>query len=260
MHRLLIALFALTLVHAQERTYENLDAVLWTQAAVEYRANALQAYRVAKENLLRALDDEHWTAALEQSGNFGNLPPAVILDLDETVLDNTAFNAGLVARSEKYTEDAWRVWVKQSRAGAVPGAIEFLNFAHAHGVTPVYITNRECDGTNADDPTVRALRRLNAPNAPLYCKDTQADNPEDKTRRRAKAAASYRILLVVGDNFYDFISQPKQRLNSEERVVALGAYASYFGERWIIIPNPFYGSWESPIGRSLDQKLKALRQ
>lgn len=267
MYKVLVAaVFTAAAAHSAEpaKTYENLDAVLWTQASVEYQANALQAYRTARVNLLEALEDKHWTAALEQTGNFAGLPPAVILDLDETVLDNSAFNAGMVARGEKYTGAGWDAWVKQARALQVPGAVEFLNFAQVHGVALIYITNRVCDASDPNDPTVQVLRNLRAPLAipqgRLLCKDSTAENPEDKTMRRSRVASAYRVLLLIGDNFYDFIPQPKPGLTSEQRVQALRVYSSFFGERWIILPNPIYGSWEGPIGRTLDQKLKALRQ
>src|SRR5689334_4174870 len=121
MHKVLVAAFLPAFVcMAQEpaKTYENMDAVIWTQHAVEYRANAIQAYRAAKANLLRALEEKNWTAALEQSGNYRDLPPAVILDLDETVLNNSAMNARLVAKGEKYNNKAWQEWVAEKKAGS----------------------------------------------------------------------------------------------------------------------------------------------
>src|SRR5690242_6899130 len=78
---------------APRRTHENLNAVVWTQTAAEYRAVAKQAYRLARLQLDAALADPTWTAATEQTNVSPTLPPAIVLDLDETVLDNSAFQA-----------------------------------------------------------------------------------------------------------------------------------------------------------------------
>src|SRR5712692_9561261 len=137
--------FTLAFASRVEPTYENLNAVLWIQTSVEYQASAAQTYHSAESALLRGLDSPHWTAALEQTANFETLPPAVILDLDETVLDNTVFRARLVAAGGHYTDAAWEKWVNEQSAGLVPGAMHFLQFAHANGVATLYITNRTCE-------------------------------------------------------------------------------------------------------------------
>ena len=136
-------------------SYEELDAILWVQTSTEYQANSVQTYRFAR--FLKGLKDPHWTAAIEQNGNFEMLPSAVILDLDETVLDNSAFETRRMLNGESYTQQGWLKWVDERRAGLVPGAMEFLQFAHANGVAPLYITNRPCDPSRADDPTVSPL-------------------------------------------------------------------------------------------------------
>jgi 5'-nucleotidase (lipoprotein e(P4) family) len=162
------------------------------QTSVEYKANAVQTYRLAKKALLRGLKDTHWTAALEQSGKFEPLTPAVILDLDETVLDNSAFEARLTASGASYSDSAWTKWVDERAPGLVPGAMDFLQFAHANGVTPLYITNRVCDPAKESDPTVQLLRQLHLPldsvREQLYCDD---NNKGDKTERRRKCAERY---------------------------------------------------------------------
>src|SRR5687767_3909483 len=76
--------------------HENLNAVLWMQTALEYEATALQAYRLGQIQLDAALKEPRWTAAIEQPGDAAGLPPAVILDIDETVLDNSYYQARLV--------------------------------------------------------------------------------------------------------------------------------------------------------------------
>ena len=125
----LCSIFALGLAKPTAPTnYENLNAVLWMQTAVEYKAATVQTYRVAQAALLQGLRDPHWTAALEQVGDFANLPPAVILDLDETVLDNSTFDARLVVSPVPQNEIGaeWTKWANEVGAGLVPGRDRFF--------------------------------------------------------------------------------------------------------------------------------------
>jgi 5'-nucleotidase (lipoprotein e(P4) family) len=243
-------------------TYENLNAVLWMQTAVEYKASTVQTYRLAQAALLAGLRDPHWTGALEQTGDFGNLPPAVILDLDETVLDNSVFEARTTVAPAANPGQAWITWEDERSAGLIPGAMDFLQFAHANGVTPIYITNRVCDSAKEDDPTVQVLRKLQVPldSAPavLFCSKNNKDT--DKTARRKLVTAKFRVLLLFGDQLGDFLQIPASMANLEGREQLFLAHQSLWGERWFQLPNPTYGSWERAVGSTVDEKLKHLRQ
>ena len=233
---------------AARQTHENLNAVLWMQTSVEYRASALQAYRMATRALDAALADRRETAALEQGGDPSSLPPAVVLDLDETVLDNSAFQARQVADAAPYSEAAWNAWCREEKAGAIPGAIAFLNYAAQHGVTPIYITNRDA---SVEDATRHVLARLGAPvdetTDVVLARHEQGWDSSDKGSRRAFVATTYRVLLLVGDNFEDFVSVPQALKSMAGRDEMYDRYAGYFGTRWIVLPNPTYGSWEQAI-------------
>ncbi|MGB6430740.1 MAG: HAD family acid phosphatase [Candidatus Acidiferrales bacterium] len=243
-------------------TYENLNATLWMQTAVEYKASTLETYHVAEAALVRGLADRHSTAALEQTGNFENLPPAVVLDLDETVLDNSPFEARLVASGSPWSRDAWLAWVKEENATLIPGAIDFLDFARDKHVAPIYITNRACDPTNDDDPTVQQLRKLKLPLATgadwLLCEQPGAG--PDKTSRRAEVALHYRILLMFGDQLGDFLGIPKASASLAGREKLFEDHQAMWGDRWFQLPNPTYGSWEAAMGYTVAEKLPYLRQ
>jgi 5'-nucleotidase (lipoprotein e(P4) family) len=237
--------------------HENLKAVLWVQTAAEYRASALQTYRAAEASMMRALRDKSWTAALEQKRPVPDLPPAVILDLDETVLDNSSLQARLAMTGAVYNDEIWQKWMAEKQAGLVPGAREFLLAAHANGVAPFYVTNRVCDPNKADDPTVAILKAHYLPFRPerLLCKT----DTSDKTARRNQVAAGNRILLLIGDDFNDFISIPREQSTVEGRFLVVDAHARYWGERWFMLPNPTYGSWER-VFNNIESKRKALQQ
>ena len=256
---------ALASAQSPPPTYENLNAVLWMQTSAEYKASAVQTYRLAKGALLQGIQDRHWTAALEQTGGFEDLPPAVILDLDETVLDNSVFEARRIPSGAQYTSEAWGKWVDERKAGLVPGAMDFLQFAHANGVAPLYITNRACDASTENDPTVQLLRNLHLPLDPvgerLFCDDGKNG---DKTERRKKCVARFRILLLFGDQLSDFLQIPPDSANLEGREKLFEAYQGLWGERWFQLSNPMYGSghdsWEGVLGFTAAEKLKHLRK
>lgn len=249
----------LTVAAASFGQQENLTAVLWTQSSAEFRASAYQTYRAAEASLLRALADPNWTAALEQMPEAAaKLPPAVILDLDETVLDNSASQGRLIHERKYFSEPEWARWVAERRAELLPGALDFLKVAHANSVAIYYITNRVCDPQKSDDPTVENLRRLAVPLAPhrLLCKTDTGD----KSPRRAKVANAYRVLLLIGDDFNDFVSIPGPAANPAGRAVLADAHRRYWGERWFMLPNPMYGSWERVFGTEIGRKMEALRK
>ena len=262
------------------RTHENLNATLWMQTSVEYRASALQAYHAARLALDAALADPHWTAAVEQTGDFASKPPAVVLDLDETVLDNSPFEARMIAESTlerpvPYDEAAWRRWVAERKAAGIPGAAEFLRYAASRRVTPIYITNRnvkDADGSDAGEhATIDVLRKLDIPvdarGETLLMRGEHGWDASDKGGRRAFVAEHYRILLLVGDNFEDFVSVKDKSIGGRD--VLADKYAEWWGSKWIVLPNPTYGSWEQAItlgapqddpGAALARKYAALRR
>ncbi len=239
-------------VAAERHTHENLNAVLWMQTAVEYRATALQAYRLAQLQLDAGLRDPTWTAAVEQTGDVSSLPPAIILDLDETVIDNSAFQARQVEEASSYSEDAWNRWAEERKAGAIPGAVEFLAYAKSKGVTPFYITNRD---HKVEGATRDVLARLAVPvtteRDAVLTRHENGWDASDKSSRRTLIAANYRVVLLVGDNFEDFVSGT--RASVADRAALMQKYEEYWGRKWIVLPNPAYGSWEGAITFGLTQ-------
>ena len=123
---------------------DNMNAVLWMQRAQEYRAITEQTYRAAADRLDAALKESNWDALVpEERGNDAKgLKPAVVLDLDETVLDNSPYQARLVRDGKEYDELSWDQWVAEKKAKAIPGVVDFARAANEKGVTLLYISNR----------------------------------------------------------------------------------------------------------------------
>jgi len=260
--RLLLLSVMLLSCSTGRQTHEGLRAVLWVQTSAEYRACAEQAYRVAREKLDSAMRNQDWTAAPEQLRDYQHLPPAVILDVDRTVLDNSPFQGQLVKESRAFTRDLWEKWVSMAKAPPVPGALEFVKYAESKQVEIFYVTNRTA---NLEQATRNNLEKLGfptkrEPDTVLMKKEKGWGS--DKSSRRRNVAKEYRILLLLGDDFNDFVSGVGAKgVTIEERTRLADQYKAYWGERWIMLPNPIYGSWEAALyefeyGLPHSEKLK----
>ncbi len=228
----------------------NLHSTLWTQTSVEYGAVARQAYALAEVMLERALQDSVWTASIEQaemgSAAYRDLPPAVVLDVDETVLDNAAYQARLIRENATYNSAGWQDWVRERKATPVPGAVEFTRAAARMGVAVIYLTNRD---HAVEEATRDNLRRFDFPLNPdedlLLTENERPAWDGSKTPRRRYLADRYRILLLIGDNFGDFAPGAEASLGERQRLSQ--TYQRYWGTRWIALPNAQYGSWEAAL-------------
>ncbi len=227
------------------KSLEGLNATLWTQQSAEYRASAEQAYRTASRMLDQALADPAWTAVAEQTGDPGHLPPAVILDVDETVLDNSPYQARIIVEGREYP-DGWDAFVREATAPPVPGALGFVRYAAERGVTVFYVTNRDAP---LEEATERNLERAGFPLAAdldvLLMRGEREGWGSDKSSRRAFVAGTHRVLILAGDDLNDFISVSRASIGERDRLEA--DYASHWGVKWIMLPNPAYGSWERAL-------------
>ena len=223
--------------------HESLNATLWTQTAAEYLGATTQAYRVAAANLDRALADPKWTAALEQDDDYGGLPPAVMLDLDQTVLDTSSYNARIILQHGSYSQETFNAWCRNFTAPAVPGAKKFLDHAVEQGIRVIYYSARR---EALRDCTTRNLRALGMPLLDQQWLLLNEGTPlTSKEQQRSSMASQFRILLLVGDNLDDFIGGSKTDAASRRALAA--RHAERWGREWIILPNPMYGHWESSL-------------
>ena len=224
-----------------------LYSVVWLQTSGEYRALSLQAFSAAETALVRALADPGWTAAVEQPSAAAALPPAVIVDIDETVLDNSPFEARLIEDGGSFTPETWAAWVEERSADPIPGAVDFARQAAARGVTMIYVSNRDAEGETA---TRDNLIRLGFPvsdatDTVLLRGELEEWKESDKGTRRAWVAQRYRIIAMIGDDLGDFL--PNARVSRQEREAMVDRYRDWWGTRWFVIPNPMYGSWETSL-------------
>jgi acid phosphatase len=241
--------------------HEMLNATLWQQASAEHEAIALQVYQLARGNLDLALAEPQWNAMPEAAANSAHLPPAIILDLDETVLDNSAYEVRIIKHLGQFSPESFADWCREARAAAVPGVLDFLAYASGRGVAVFYYSARK---ESLRDCTTRNLQALQLPLADAS--HLLLNDGRSKSDYRAMIARDYRILLLLGDNLEDFMDGSRGAPDIRRGLAQ--NHAQYWGREWILLPNPIYGHWESscydfdyrlPREDRLHRKLQQLR-
>jgi acid phosphatase len=272
---LAVALFLPFAAAAQESTPaaapvpadDNLNAVLWMQHSVEYQASTMAAFALAKRRLIQAMGDPWWTAVPDvQKGNYSKLPPAIIVDVDETMLDNSKYQAWNIASGQPFGNDTWKSFVEAKVSTAVPGAVAFARYANARGIKVFYVTNRTADMELATRDNMQALKFPMGGNVDTFLLAKEQEGwTSAKGTRRAFIARHYRVLLLIGDNFGDFVDAYKGSAADRQKVFDDGL--AHWTKDWIMLPNPSYGSFEAvPYGFNYgaspdemrDAKKKAL--
>ena len=254
----LVAFSVLSVVAEEvDRSFQeqSMLGVLFVQTSPEFAANNIQTYKIATSKIDIALKDKSWTAALEQGTNFSDKPPAIIVDVDETVLDNSAHQARAILGGFSYPT-GWLEWGNEASAPAVAGVKDFLNYADSKGVTIFYVTNRVSELRKS---TIENIIKLGLPfdesANPLMMKGENGWGSE-KTSRRTLIAEEYRIILMAGDQITDFISLEESSVSMDERLQLSSKYEEMWGEKWFMITNPMYGKWEGAIYNNIFPNTK----
>lgn len=239
--------------HEALLAHQGTDAVLWQHASAEAHWLYLQGYEFATSRLeakLEAIDREK---QMVDSGEWDQRPPAVIVDIDETVLDNSPYQVSAIKHDRTFDQSTWREWTDKAAAKASPGALGFLQFAKSAGCEVFYITNRDI---REKASTLKNLSDLGFPDADekhlLLMEGTS-----DKSERRERVRATHQVLLLVGDQLRDFDERFKDRSvnNGLDQLKDLhDSLSQYF----ILMPNPMYGTWRDAIqGKGTDAEKHA---
>ena len=247
---------------------QSLLAVLFKRTSAEYKANTFQIYNSAKNNIDKALADKSWTALKNQLKNYQNLPPAIILDIDETVLDNSEHQVRSIKNGTNYPI-GWKEWVSEESAGALPGVKEFLSYANTKGIKIFYVTNRTHD---LEEYTRNNIKSLGLPfdnDMDVLLMKNEKGWGSDKTSRRDLIRKDFRVIQIFGDQLDDFIPLTESAKSMNERKTLIDKYADMWGEKWYMLINPMYGEWEEALyehcwscypeeNDRVNQRLKAL--
>jgi len=239
--------------HSEDFTGKDLNeeailALSWVQTAAEFKALAHQAFNIAK---LRWDMDK-------QDGK-----KAVVVDLDETVIDNSPFNAGLIGKDYGYGSAKWKEWCDAESATAIPGAVAFLNHVDKSGGAVFYLSNRKAQPGKNYDLTEVTMNNLKALGFPQVDKDhmlLRTGTSKKQPRRDIIKEKGYRIVLLLGDNLNDFSSAFGAE-TIDERAAAVEMNKEKFGDIFIVLPNPIYGNWEAAVyggGKWYKKSVKEL--
>ncbi|QIL39016.1 5'-nucleotidase, lipoprotein e(P4) family [Pedobacter sp. HDW13] len=230
---------------AQNPARDYTNAVLWQQTSGEYRALCFQAYNFAHLSLKEAV----WA-------DTSIKPNCVIVDIDETVLDNSAFQGHEIKKGLSYAPTDWTEWTNLAQADTVPGALAFLKFAESKNIETFYVSNRDEKDYGA---TLKNLQKFGFP----YADDTHllvSKGTSNKEPRRQKIAETHNILMLCGDNLSDFsnVFYRENKYTNEQ----VNLNQQLFGVKFIVLPNPMYGDWEKPLyqGENLSDKDKAKQR
>lgn len=201
----------------------------WQQKAAEYKALCYQAFNIAKEKLDIALQKPVKN-------------PAVITDIDETLLDNSPNSVYQALQGKNYEQKSWEEWTAKAIADTLAGAPWFLKYASSKGVEVFYITNRlETERAG----TLKNLQKYHFP-----CADSAhvlfKENGSSKESRRQKVMQTHTVILLLGDNLADF-DKSFDNKSTQERAAAVNQSANRFGNRFIVLPNANYGDWEGAL-------------
>ena len=242
--------FALVVTATQDidiKKDPRFQSIVWTQNSAEYKILALQAYDRAATQLKASLADKTWSADEVQlaANDFAEKKPAIILDVDETVLDNSAYNARNVADGKSYSLPSWNAWTNEGKATEIPGSMAFIKLAQDQGVEVFYVTNRR---DVVKEATLKNLKELGYPvdNDHLLTRNDEDGREGDKLSRRAMVAKEHRIVLLIGDNMADLCSGMDGREQNARNETAL-AKQKKLSRGWILLPNPVYGGWERAL-------------
>jgi 5'-nucleotidase (lipoprotein e(P4) family) len=206
------------------------NGTTWVQQSAEYAALTRQIYRQAQAFV-------EATARGRQPGTW-----AVMLDADETVINNVQYQLEREPKGLGFTQESWTAWVRRREATPIPGSGEFLRRVAAMGGRIAIVTNRlesECDDTR------EVFRRHVLPFDAMLCRP--AGQPSDKNPRFAMVAdgrafggsAPVEVVAVLGDNILDFPALSQHLREQGDEAFAV------FGAKYFVLPNPMYGSWQS---------------
>jgi 5'-nucleotidase (lipoprotein e(P4) family) len=240
-------------------------ATLWMQKAAEYRALAYQAFNLARWQLDADLKGKNKNDIPKTDRKK---PRAIMVDIDETVLDNSPSQAWGIKNRVGFDVKDWYTWGEMRKAKAIPGSVEFLNYAASKGVKVFFVSNR--DDVPQKQATMDNLKSVGfvdvtPENVLLRVKDDKGNGISTKEPRRQIILQKYRIVFFMGDNLDDH-SDVFERKSVADRFAEVDKAKELFGKRYILLPNAMYGTWESAIyqyGRLTDvektkKRLEAL--
>ncbi|MCG7657019.1 5'-nucleotidase, lipoprotein e(P4) family [Wielerella bovis] len=219
-------------IHANKQLQQHtLFGINWVQQSGEYQALAHQAFNVAKMAFMHSKASE-------------GKKRAVVVDLDETMLDNSLHAGWQIRNGMSFDPKVWTRWVNARQSRAISGAVEFSHFVNNNGGKIFYVSNRT--DTDEKQATIDDMKRLGFSGVDEQSLLLKKDKSNKSPRFAEIEQQGYEIVLYVGDNLNDFSDAPYNKQNAERKAF-VEAHKDDFGKKFIILPNPSYGDWEGGL-------------
>ncbi|EBS5860720.1 5'-nucleotidase, lipoprotein e(P4) family [Salmonella enterica subsp. enterica serovar Abony] len=243
------AVYSQVNVGEQEKFTEQYTLpLIWVQKSGEFRAIYYQAFNLARLQFCH-------------SANIEGKKKAVIVDLDETMLNNSPYTGWEIKSGHPFSSESWKRWNEAKAAIAMPGAVEFSRYVTEHGGRVFYVSNRNIADLNS---TVENLNRLGFPDISRDTVFLKDKSPLKEERFNIIKRNAYNVVLYIGDNLNDFTDHGYGGTN-QERISFVENNKNKFGIDYIILPNPLYGGWENGINAkynksTLSQKVEMRKE
>jgi 5'-nucleotidase (lipoprotein e(P4) family) len=200
--------------------------VRWVKESNEYKALCHQIYSQALNEVNNKL---HYN---KSSLNISDHNFAVVMDLDETVLDNSDYQVDMLNKNQTFSMESWSLWVKEEKASLVPGAFDYITFLRHNNIQIIFISNRMDERLQSTKSNMRKLG-IYADEDIYLLRENKQDkktvrrNEIDKSIGRMSTFDQFTIIQYLGDAMGDFKDNKFDR----------------FGMDQFIFPNPMYGKW-----------------
>ena len=207
------------------------SATHWQRNSLEYCRLTVSAY----DDALRAAE------RLAKANKHGQW--IVLMDADETVLDNSLYDRESDRCGGRESGAQWESWVATGMARDVPGAAAFTNAVHKLGGLVGIVTNR----VQKDD----AITQANLKQAGIWFDyEIGMTDTSDKTARWQGAVAALtrkfgghpRAVMWLGDQVTDLAILDKK--GAILRAMTQKDSGAGIGINLFLLPNPMYGNWQ----------------
>lgn len=205
----------------------------WTQQSGEYRALAYQTFNMAR-------------LSFDKTQVKNGKKKAVVVDLDETMMDNSAYTGWQIQNNKPFDDKDWTRWVNARQTQAIAGAVEFNNYVNNHGGKMFYVSNRKDEGEKAG--TLENMNKLGFKGVTEEALYLKKDKSNKTPRFEEIEKQGYEIVLYIGDNLNDF-GDATYKKNNQERKAFVDQNSQEFGRKFFMLPNPNYGDWEGAMSK-----------
>lgn len=227
----------------------------WLYGSGEAAATSIQAYHAFRDHVLAAVRARPAESVVLAEGSTldrpsfqpcGDRPLAVILDADETVLQNLGYEYDESLNGRTYDQARWNRWeaTGADAVAPIPGAVTALRAIREAGVTVIFNSNRMAANAAANGAAIEGAGLGPARHGETMFLQGDVAPGSAKDPRRAAIAARYCVVAMAGDqlgDFSDLFNTRSLSVPDRRRAASSGRFATLWGNGWFMLANPVYG-------------------